>query len=179
MKKAIFFSGVLLSMLFITPAFAQVNYFLFIDGAPGDSMDKVHKAWIDILAFKIGATQGGTVAFGGGGAGKVSFQDLSISKRIDRSSVVLNRACTTGQHIKQVVLSCALKGGMQQEFYRITLSDVLVTAARVGGDNTGPVEEFSFNYAKIEWQFSPFGQDGRPSGPPVKGGYDLKTIKSF
>ena len=56
--------------------------FLKLDGIPGDSTDATHKGEIDVMSFSWGesqpiATHG---AGGGGGAGKVSFQDLHIGK---------------------------------------------------------------------------------------------------
>jgi type VI secretion system secreted protein Hcp len=179
MKKMFFFFGMLIPMLFISHALAQspFNYFLNIDGIPGDSMAKPHgpgRADIDVLSFKIGVTQAGTAHLGGGaGAGKAQFADLTIFKRIDRASVILNTTCATGQHLKQVILVCALKGGNQQEIYRVTLTEVLVTGVRLSADHLGVLEEVTLSYSKIEWRYTGIGPDGKPSGS-IPGGWDLK-----
>ena len=47
-----------------------VDYFLKIDGIPGDSRDDMHKDEIDIESFSWGETQTGSFAAGGGGAAK-------------------------------------------------------------------------------------------------------------
>src|ERR1700722_2677078 len=62
-------------------AMAAVDYFLTLDGIKGESADDKHKGEIDIMSFSWGATNTGTHASGGGGgAGKVNFQDIHITK---------------------------------------------------------------------------------------------------
>ena len=71
----------------------MVDFFLKIDGIPGESADSKHKDEIDVISWSWGANQTGTMSYGGGGgAGKVNFQDFSftmrpvgISRRIRRS----------------------------------------------------------------------------------------------
>ena len=56
------------------------DYLLKLEGIKGESLDAKHKDEIEIESFSWGATQPGTFASGGGGAGKVSFQ-VSTSRR--------------------------------------------------------------------------------------------------
>ncbi|MCC6131760.1 MAG: type VI secretion system tube protein Hcp, partial [Acidobacteria bacterium] len=50
-----------------------VDYFLKIEGVPGESQDEQHKDWIDMMSWSWGESQSGTMSFGGGGgAGKVT-----------------------------------------------------------------------------------------------------------
>ena len=49
-----------------------VDVFLKIADIPGESADSKHKGEIDVLSYSFGASQTGTMAYGGGGgAGKV------------------------------------------------------------------------------------------------------------
>ena len=89
---------------------AQVDYFLKIDGIPGESTDSKHKDWIDVESFSFGATQTGTSGAGGGGAGKVKIQDLMITKYLDKSSSKLFLATATGEHLKKVELVLVKSG---------------------------------------------------------------------
>ena len=58
---------------------ALVDYFLKIDGIPGESGDAKHKDEIQVLSFSFGESQAGTMAFGGGGgAGKVQNADGTL-----------------------------------------------------------------------------------------------------
>ncbi len=67
-----------------------VDYFLELDGINGEAQDKTHKDKIDVLSWSWGCSQSGTTHMGGGwGAGKAHFQDLAITKFVDKSTPVL------------------------------------------------------------------------------------------
>jgi type VI protein secretion system component Hcp len=62
----------------------------------GESQDHKHKDEIDVLAWSWGVSQSGTFhQGGGGGSGKASFQDISVTKYVDKASNGLLRACST------------------------------------------------------------------------------------
>lgn len=105
-----------------------VDYFLKIDGIQGESQDDKHKNEIELMSFSWGAANTGTSASGGGGgAGKVSIQDFVVMKHVDKASPKLLEACNTGKHISSVVLCARKQGGTQEEYLKITLTDVLVS----------------------------------------------------
>src|SRR5688572_24033851 len=140
-----------------------VDIFLKLEGIKGESSDAKHKGEIDLLSYSFGASQAGTMAYGGGGgAGKVSFQDLSFTHRVDKSSPVLFLHCANGAHIKEATLTNRKAGKEQQEYLVLKLSDILVSSVQhsdsAGGDL--PVESVSLNYAKIEMVYKPQKQDG-------------------
>ena len=172
--------------------------FLKLDGIKGESTDHKHKGEIDIMSFSFGMSQIGTSHTGsGGGSGKVTFQDLHITKRVDSSSPLLFLNCANGQHIKEANLVVRKAGGDQMEYMKWKLTDVLVSsyqpagatthsgaaAATAGGASVGgysdeiPLEQISLNYSKIEFSYQPQGADGKPSGGPVMAGWDVKANK--
>lgn len=66
---------------------AAVDYFLKIDGIPGESTDSKHKNEIDIESWSWGQVNSGSHAGGGGGgAGKVSMQDYNFTMRVNKAS---------------------------------------------------------------------------------------------
>jgi type VI secretion system secreted protein Hcp len=150
--------------------------FLKIDGIKGESTDDKHKDEIEIESFSWGATQTGTMAFGGGaGAGKVQFSGFNFTTKMTKASPMLFLKCATGEHIKEAILSGRKAGGDQQDFLKITLSDVLVSSYQTGG-STGsdvPMEQVSLNYAKIEFEYKPQKPDGSLDAA-VRAGWDLK-----
>ena len=157
------------------------DYLLEIDGIKGESADKKHKDSIDIESFSWGASQTAVHSSGGGGgAGKVSFQDFHFTKAIDRSTPLLFKRVATGEHIKKAVLFGRKAGGGQQEYLKITLSDVLVSSYKVEpqapGSGAGPTEEVSLNFAKIEYSYAAQKPDGSLAAPLVAT-YDLKAAK--
>lgn len=159
---------------------AQVDYFLKIDGIEGESTDDKHKAEIDVLSWSWGETQSGThVGGGGGGAGKVSMQDFHFVMGYNKASPKLFLSCATGQHIKKAVLTCRKAGGTQEEYLKVTFSDLLVSSYQTGGSAHGdvvPTDQISLNYSKIEWEYKPQTEKGGLGGP-IKSGYDLKLNK--
>ncbi len=130
-----------------------VDYFLKIDNIPGESMDKTHKGEIEIESWSWGATQTGTASRGGGlGAGKVEMSDFSLVKNIDKASPSLMLACASGEHIKTACLVCRKAGKEQQEYLKVTFSDLMVSSYQTNG-STGsplPVEQVSLNFSKVE-----------------------------
>jgi type VI secretion system secreted protein Hcp len=158
---------------------ALVDYFLKIDGIPGESQDAKHKDEIQILSFSFGESQHGTMAFGGGGgAGKVQMQDFHFMMNVNKASPKLFEKCATGEHIKNAVLTARKAGKDQQDYYKITFTDLLVTSFTTNGDahaNSLPVESISLNFSKIECEYKMQNADGT-LGASVKTGYDLKKM---
>lgn len=156
------------------------DYVLKIDGIKGESTDSKHKDEIEIESFSWGCTQPGSFASGGGGgAGKVAFQDIHFTSRVSVASPNLMIACASGQHIKVATLTVRKAGKDQQEYYIVKLSDNLVSSYQSGGSegsNALPVDQFSLNFSKIEFEYKSQKPDGT-LGAPVKGGWDLKANK--
>lgn len=159
---------------------AVVDYFLKIEGIEGESGDHKHKNEIDLESWSWGATNSGTHhSGGGGGAGKVSMQDFHFVMRCNKASPKLLLANAGGDHIKSAILTCRKAGKDQQEFLKITLTDVLVSSYQTGGSGHGdiiPTDQISLNFAKIEYGYKEQKPDGTLGGE-VKAGWDLKANK--
>lgn len=156
---------------------AAVDYFMKIDGIKGESGDSKHKDEVDVLSWSWGETQQGAHATGGGGgAGKVVMQDFSFTKRVDKASAPLLLACASGQHIKSVEMVCRKAGKDQQEYLKVTMSDVLISSYQVGGSqgDVVPVDQVSMNFSKIEMEYKSQKADGTLDAP-TKAGWDLKS----
>lgn len=161
---------------------AASDYLLEIDGIKGESSDQKHKDTIEISSFSWGMTQTGSFSSGGGGgAGKVSFQDLHFTSKVNKASPLLAKRCATGQHIKKATLFVRKAGGNQGDYYIIKLTDVLVSSYKNAPDenfDSVPTDQFSLNYAKIEWTYRPTLSNGA-LGAPVTAGYDVKANKKI
>lgn len=159
---------------------ASVDYFLKLDGIPGESEDSTHKGEIDVLSWSWGATQTGTMAYGGGGgAGKVSMQDFHFTMRVNKASPKLMLCCASGEHVKKATLVARKAGKTQQEFLTIKFTDCLVSSFQTGGTGSGdplPVDQISLNYAKIEYEYKPQKADGTLDGP-IAANWNLKENK--
>jgi type VI secretion system secreted protein Hcp len=157
---------------------AASDYILVIDKIAGETLDKVFsaKGGIEIHSFSWGISNQGSHSAGtGGGSGKGSFQDIHFTKNVDKSSPALAMRCATGEHIAMASLHLRKAGGDQKEYYTIKLTDLIVSSfqAGAGGGDSTVVDQFSLNFAKIEWEYKP--QDAKGGlGGGVQFGYDIK-----
>ena len=158
---------------------AAVDYFLKIEGVDGESADQKHKNEIQIESFSFGGVQAGAHASGGGGgAGKAQIQDFHFTTHVNKSSPKLFLACATGQHFSKATLIARKAGKDQQEYLKVTLTDVLVSSYQSGGSsgNVLPVDQIALNFAKIDIEYKPQNADGKLGGA-VAVGYDIKAQK--
>ena len=160
---------------------ALVDYFLKIDGIPGESQDSKHKDEIQVLSFSFGEQQSGTMAFGGGGgAGKVQMQDFHFMMNVNKASPKLFLVCAQGDHIKNAILTARKAGKDQQDYLKVTFTDLLVSNFQTNGDahaNSLPVDSISLNFAAIEIEYKVQNADGS-LGASSKVKYDLKQMKA-
>jgi len=158
---------------------ALVDYFLKFDGIDGESQDKTHKNEVQILSFTWGETQAGTMGLGGGGgAGKVAFQDVHVRKYVDKASPKLLLCCASGSHIKNAILTARKAGKDQQDYLKITFTDLLVSSYQFGGlaeSSVVPTEEVTLNFTKVEMEYKEQKPDGTLGGA-VKAHYNIKEM---
>jgi type VI secretion system secreted protein Hcp len=157
-----------------------VDYFLKIDGIDGESTDSKHKGEIDVQSWSWGETNSGDAAHRGGmGAGKVSMQDFHFVMNVNKATPKLMQHCASGEHVKKAVLTCRKAGKEQQEYLKVTLSDLVVSSYQTGGssgDHAVPVDQVSLNFSKVEFEYKEQKPDGSLGGS-VKGGWNVKENK--
>ena len=155
------------------------DYLLEIEGIKGETTDAKHKDTIEVESFSWGETHPGSMAHGTGGAtGKVSFQDLHFSTKVNKASPIIAMSCATGKHIDKATLFVrkATGDGGQQDYYKITLEEVMVSSYQSGGHNGGdsvPSDQFALNFAKIEFAYKPQSSKGALE-PDIIFKYDVK-----
>src|SRR5262245_40331657 len=161
---------------------SQVDYFLKLEGIPGESTDDKHKGEIELESFSWGETNTGSGGHGGGaGAGKVVPNDFHFVKKLDKASPVLFMNCAIGQHIKSAILTARKAGGGQQEYLKVTMEDVLISSYQVGGSGHSdvvPMDQVSMNFAKLEMSYKEQKPDGSLGGE-VKQKYDYSANKKL
>jgi type VI secretion system secreted protein Hcp len=154
---------------------------LKIDGIKGECKVDGHKDELDVTSFSAGMQNAGSFSSGGGGgSGKVTFQDMHFTKFADSASHDLQLKCADGTHIKEAVIYVRKQGaGKQQDFIVITLSDVLVSSFQYSGSDgmgSAPQESFSLNFAKIKYEYKPQDEKGA-LGAAKTFSWDTKTNK--
>ncbi|MBL9001100.1 MAG: type VI secretion system tube protein Hcp [Phycisphaerae bacterium] len=153
--------------------------FIKIKDIPGESNDKKHAGEIEVESFSWGVSQSGSAASGTGhGGGKAQLQDFSFVKRVDKSTPNIMQHCCTGKHIAEVTFVTRKAGGEQVEYLKYKFSDVIISSYQIGGAGKGqddiPMETITMNFTKITVDYQEQGQDGKPKGGPVHGGWNVK-----
>ena len=133
-----------------------VDMFLVLDGIKGESHDAKHKEAIDVLAWSWGLSNSGSFHSGsGGGAGKANFQDISITKYIDKASCDLMSHCASGKHIAKGQLIVRKAGDKPLEYLVIKFDKLLISGVSTGGSGGEDrlTENITLNFAKIETSY--------------------------
>jgi type VI secretion system secreted protein Hcp len=169
------------------PAAAPAAQDMFLElngnGLQGESSDKEYKDQIDVLAFSWGLSNGGPpildkkgVQTGGG----VSFQNLHVTKYVDRSSPQLFLRTANGNAISNAVLSVRKAGDLQATSFKLCMSDVRVTSMQ-NGATTGEdrmTESFTLSYGTVGMLYRRQNANGSLQAPITAGWDVLKGLET-
>ena len=151
----------------------QYHILLRIDGVTGESTVANHAGDIDGTAFSFGMSMPLSVSTGGGVAGRATFTDLSVTKFVDKASPALMLDLARGDRLRTVVLFVQVTSPVVVDFYKVTLTDVVLTSVNSSGDINGrPTQTVTFNYGKIRIDYTPIKSDGTV-GATVSSCFDL------
>ena len=150
-------------------AFAAVDMFLKIEGVEGESKDKAHGKEIDVLFLNWSSAMQSSRA-GAAGTVKASGEDVSVTKYIDKATPKLFESLATGKHIAEAKIVVRSTGGNPVEYLKYTLLDVMISSYSTGASGEDrPTESISFNYGKIEVEYTELNPDGTPGKVTVRG----------
>jgi type VI secretion system secreted protein Hcp len=162
---------------------SSADCFIKIGNIEGECLRKGLEKWIEISNFNFGATQTATGGFGGGqsGAARVSFSDLTFSKRMEKSSPHLIKAMFEGKVFDDATLvarRAGMKDGQPVRYLVWEFKEVLVSGHGFGGGSDGeiPLENVSLRFAIEKMNYREV-KDGSPQGP-ISEGWDSKLNKS-
>ena len=162
------------------PVPALAESFLKLGDIRGESTDSKHKGEIEVLSFSQSFTNTSDGSFGGGaGEGKVQCGAISMLKNIDASSPFLLKGVATGQHYKDAVITFRAAGAKEsQEYYVITMSDVLISelSQTDSADPNRIFEKLVINARTFEFKYTPSSVKG--SVTPVSFKYDCAANKT-
>ena len=141
-----------------------VDIFLKLADIKGELIELKHPDEIQVLAWSWGMSQSGTTHEGsGGGAGKVSVQDVSFTHYVDKASPDLLKACATGLHIPEGLLTIRKAGGKDAlEYIKVKMAEILVSAVSTGGSGGEDrlTENVSLNFRKFDFKYTPQTEAG-------------------
>jgi len=128
-----------------------------------ESRDAKHNGEIDVTSWQWRMNQSGTTHMGtGGGAGKVSIHDISITKHIDKASPNLIAACCSGKHFKEAILTIRKAGEKPLEYLKISMKDIIISHVTMSSNegNESLTETVDLNFAEFTTEYVPQRADG-------------------
>ncbi|MEX0731309.1 MAG: type VI secretion system tube protein Hcp [Aquisalimonadaceae bacterium] len=150
--------------------------FLELDGIEGESADSQHADSIEVVSWSWGASNSGSMHEGkGGGAGKASFQDITVTKYVDKATPALWQMVATGKHVASGTLTMRKSGGDPLDYLKVELEEILVSSISNQGA-TGQdrlTENVTLNFAKFKLIYTPQEADGT-AGAEVEYGYNIR-----
>ena len=152
-----------------------VDIFLKLEGIKGEAQDGKFKDEIDVLSWSWGMNQSGTTHMGSGsGAGKVSVQDISLTKYIDKASPILAQHCSNGKHIAKGTLIVRKAGENPLEYVTIDLKDIIVSSVALGGTASDDRlhETIALNFREFEYKYTTQTAKGS-AGPQTEVKWDI------
>jgi type VI secretion system secreted protein Hcp len=108
---------------------------------------------IEVESYSWGVSQTGAHSTGGGGgAGKVSVHDISVTKAADKATPELFKSVVVSSFKAPLLTTVQHKG---QEYYKIEMENVMVSSYQSGGSagSDRPTESLSLNFSKMEFKY--------------------------
>jgi len=152
-----------------------------IQGIKGNATEKFHQGWIEVRDYRhrisglpapsVLAKKAPRRTYARAGAGEFVF-----NKSIDATSPDLRRTCASGRHIPQIKIEQRWVGRdkdvyMVYVFTKVTIVNIKPSGSGFSG---GSLEEVSFNYGSIEWEYTETKHgSGKPKGN-IDTEWDLK-----
>ncbi len=108
-----------------------------------------------------------------------NFHQVTIIKRLDKSSISFFEHAHSGKVIPQVDILYVTTGDPNFTYSKTTLKEVLISAYNDWHDGENhPTELIRLAYTKIERTFTPRDQNNRPTSP-LTTGYDLENAQQI
>ena len=180
------FSTPLLGMamfLALGPA-CYAGVFAKYDGIDGESKDKDHDKWIDVLSIDWGAHKpGGGQTGQSRRRGTAIVEDVTLTIEYEKASPKLQEKCLKGEVIPKLeidVTATYSETGERETYLRYELKDVLITSFQFAANGEGAAAlQVSMNFTEIEWTYTDReGNDTHVRVDKRSGDIDLKEEPS-
>ncbi len=155
------------------------DFFIKLDGIDGESNDKAHAKWIEVVNFKHGSAQNVTSGRTTDVSGRGTFTPFSFTHALDKATPKIQQFCMNGQKIAKVSFQvCRAIAGAQVPVYEVTLENCKIVKAEVVSTAPGsapdiilppensayPVEVVDIVAGKITWKFTAIKPDNTKDG---------------
>jgi len=144
--------------------------YIKFDGIDGESMDKDHKSWSDVLSFNQGLVQPGSSATGPTRRrGDVIVEDIGVVKELDKASPKIGEAVCKGRVFPKVDIhvTASTTDAGRVTYYAYELKNVMVTRYDISGSGQSedvPTENFSLNMEEFKVTYTENDAEGKKKG---------------
>lgn len=153
----LFISGLALTSYLFTFNDALAAGFIKFDGIEGESLDRDHRGWSDLLSF--------SQVISDGDSRDNETSEIKVEKEIDKASPKIEESIVKGKVFPKVEIQFTVDGSYF--FYKLT--NVLVTSYSFSGNsNSRPVEEIHLNYEKISQDDEPIKEPEKTTTKPTQ-----------
>ncbi len=170
------------------------DFFIKIDGIDGESNDRSHGKWIEVIGFTHGSMQNVGAGRTTDVAGRGQFIPFVFTHLLDKATPKLQQFCMSGQKIAKVEFQvCRAISGAQVPVYEVKLENVKIARAEVrtvsvestktgslldtfagAGTAYQPVEQVELIAGKMTWKVTPIKADNTKDGA-VEASFDQNT----
>jgi type VI secretion system secreted protein Hcp len=143
------------------------DMFLKLSGITGESNDSKHGGELDIVSWEWGMKHSGTLHSGTSRRrARVSVNNLTCIKVVDKASPALMKKCLNGEVIPEGILTCRKAGDKVVEYYVLTLTNTLIMGIFAGTNqgNDEQVEKLELNFEKFKVAYTAQDSKGRSMG---------------
>ena len=150
------------------------DYFLELDGIPGESQDTIHTNQIRLADFAFAMKNRNRAGYV---AGKTVFEDVTFSGPVDVSYPKIQEALATNKMIKKATLYCRKAGKSQLDFLTITFTNLFVSHCRLESDGSLLRMYITMNFAKIQFDYREQTDKGTLGGT-MTAMFDVRVLQS-
>jgi type VI secretion system secreted protein Hcp len=144
--------------------------YIKFDGIDGESQDKDHKSWSDMMSFGQSMHQPGSGATGASRRrGDVILDDIVIAKELDKASVKIAESVCKGKVFPKVEIdmTASYTDVGRVTYYRYELTNVMVTSYNVNGSGQAedvPTEDLALNFEEVKVTYTEMDSKGKTKG---------------
>lgn len=132
------------------------DFFIKIDGIDGESSDKSHAKWIEVIAFEHGSVQNVGVGRATDVSGRGQFMPFSFTHLVDKATPKLQQFCMSGQKVAKVqFMICRAVAGAQVPVYEVTMENVKIAKTQVKSVVNGSSAPLIDTYAGVDGVYIP------------------------
>lgn len=146
---------------------AVADMFLKLAGVTGESQDSDHKGEIQVVSWSWGLQSPAALGGSASANGRTALEEVSVIKRVDRSTPTLMQFCRTNKVMGSAVLVVRKAGATPLEYLRIELTNARITSLRTHSESTELVEQIQLGCSKIKVVYIPQSSSGAKGGGEV------------